>query len=303
MAQSREHDDQIYEYGATASATGPPTPTLAPEVAPPAPPPPPAGPTPPKGRRTMWIAVVAVVVVVVVVIAALVLLMGSNSGGGTSATIGMATPYSQALPLAVTADASQSGGPWTLVAGLGLGLASGVVGPNLATLGNSDCVFTPAPGSPSTISFPGTASTAAAGTVATWIFFAKNASASVILWTEVSDGSAAPLELTTGTNCIGSFEELSTISGTSVVDSTVVAAAMNSGGGSGFLLNHTDASQEFGLFGGVTADGDSPVWSVSYTTCAFMATTGGSGTGINAYYNATTGAVLTAPTVQTGETR
>jgi len=249
----------------------------------------------------MWIAVAAVAVVVVVVIAVFVLLMGSNSGGGSGAVVGTPAAFSQTMPLAVAADSSESGAPWTIVAASGLGIPGGVVGANLAIVDGSGCTFTPTSGSPSTITFPGTPSTAAAGTLSTWLFFAKNASENVLLLTEVSDGTALPLVTATGSSCVATFVALSVVNASAVIDSPVVAASMNMGGGSGFLENHTGASQLFVLFGGSPTDGGSPIWSVSYTTCPFTANSG-SGSGIIADYYATSGAVLSAPTSQTGVT-
>jgi len=294
MALAPPNDEPIHEYGATSPVAN----GAAPEgsAVPSSPPPAPAGPSPPRTRRNVWIAVAAVAVVAVVVIAIFVLMIGSNSSG-VNATVGTPVPYSQAVATGISGALSASGGPWTLVAAEGLGIPGGVTSPNLDSIGQSGCVYTPSPGAPTTVSFPGTPSNASAGELSTWIFFAKNTAASAILLIEVSDGSATPLVTATGASCVGTFTGLGAINATGVLDSPAIASELNQGGGATFLQNHTGATEVFILLGGESETSGNPTWTLLYSTCGFAATSG-SGTEITANYYAVTGTGLSGPTTE-----
>jgi len=173
------------------------------------------------------------------------------------------------------------------------------VGPNLGSIGGSSCTFTPAPGSPSTLTFPGTPANATPGEVATWVFFAKDVGLDSILLIEVSDGVSVPLATMSGSTCVSTFTQLGEISATSVVDSTLAASQMNHGGGSTFLQAHPEPTEMFILIGTSASLGAGPFWDVSYTTCAFTASSG-EGSDIMATYYAASGNPLSGPT--TGST-
>ncbi|MCI4343176.1 MAG: hypothetical protein L3J92_03550 [Thermoplasmata archaeon] len=294
MALAPPNDEPIYEYGTNPPGVNPATPEAA--TIPSAPPPAPTAPSPPKSRRNVWIAVAAIAVVAVVVIAIFVLMIGSNSGG-SNPNFGTPAPYSQAIVTGTSGALSASGGPWTIVAAEGLGLSGGITSPNLDSIGQSGCDYTPSPGAPTTVSFPGTPSNASAGELSTWIFFAKNTAASAILLIEVSDGSATPLVTATGASCITTFTSLGAINATGVLDSPAIASELNQGGGATFLQNHTGATEVFILLGGDSATSGNPTWTLLYSTCAFTATSG-SGTEITANYYAVTGTGLSGPTTQ-----
>lgn len=297
MGGSPEDGAPEYVYGAGPPATGPPSsgtsPPLSPEPA--GAPPAPTRPPPPPSRKKVWVALGAVVVVAVVILAIFVLLMGSNSSTGGSIPDGPSTTYVQAVPLAISEGQAAVGGPWTVVAAEGVGVSNGISQPDLDSVGNSGCTYTPSPGSPSTVTFPGTASNSTPGAVATWVFFAKDLSLDSILLIEVSDGSAVPLVTATGSSCVATFTDLGAINATSVVDSSTIASQLNQGGGTAFLENHTGAGQVLVLLGESAATGGNSIWYLSYTTCPFTATSG-TGFEITATYYAATGTTFTGPT-------
>jgi hypothetical protein len=244
--------------------------------------------------------VAAVVVAVVVVLAVLVLVEEGNSGGTPSVPLGTAASYSQAWPSAAAEAQAADQGPWTVVAAEGVGLASGISEPDLAEFGGSGCTYTPAQGSPSTLTLLGTPSNATAGTVAAWVFFAKNAGDSAILLIEVSDGTAVPLVVATGSSCVSTFGSLGSIDSTSEVDSTTIAGELGTNGGQTFLAAHAGATQLFVLLGESPATGGAPFWYVTYTTCAFGVASG-TGASLTAGYYAASGAQLAPPTSSTSE--
>jgi hypothetical protein len=307
---SAGNPEKEYEYGGPPPTDIPPSPVsgLTPSAAAPestepsattpmSPPVPPEPPAPPH-RRNQWIAVGAVVVVVIVVVAVLAFtLTGGPGTGGGGIPLGTPATYGQTVPIASSEGQLASGSPWTIVAAEGLYLPSGISGPDFNVFGGSGCTYTPAPGSPGTIVLPGTPTNATPGAVATWMFFAKNTALNTILLIEVSNGVAAPLVTATGSACVATFTDLGTITATSAVDSSAVAASLNAGGGTAFLQSHPGAVELFVLLGSSAADAGEPVWSVSYTTCAFAASSG-TGSEITALFNATSGDAFSGPTSQ-----
>ena len=271
----------------TPSMTPPATPT-------PVPPPRPT-------RRKPWLPLAAVVVAVGVVIATLFEAGGFNSNSSGSERVGIPVDYSAAVPLAAQYGQSASGGPWTVVAAEGIGVPTGITQPNTRFLAENGCTFSPAPGGTESVSVLATPSNATPGKVASWIFFATNASLNVVLLILVNEGTASALVLVTGCSEVANIAGLSAVSAQSVVDSTTVASEFDqSAGGASFLANHTSAVQLFSLIGPSASPSGSPGgWSIFYTSCG-LTPTGGSGSWIQAGYDANSGALLGGPSAGSG---
>ena len=271
-----------------------PTPPPPPAPVPPGPGVAPVYPPPPK---RYWTWVVVIVVAAVVVVAVLVFAGVFSSHGSSSVGNGTPAAFSAAVDVASSQGTSITGAPWTVVAADGIGIPSGLSEPNWEFVGSSGCTFTPVPGGSTQVTILGTPANSAAGEVATWVFFEKNASANVILLSAVSNGALIPLILVTGCSTVGTFATLSAVSASTVVDSTVIAASFNENGGSSFLSSHSGATQTFILIGGSSS---SPAaWDVEYSTCALTAS-GGSGDWLSGYYYASNGNVLSSPTSGSG---
>jgi hypothetical protein len=266
---------------------GPPGSTPAPGI----PPPPP----PPNSRKNLYIAIGAVVVVVVVVIALLAVLGVFNSSSPASGPMGSPLPYSQAIGPAQTSANTTQGGPWTIVAAEGIGIANGISSTNSEGVVGGSCTFTPVADSPSEVTIPGTPGNATGGSVAFWIFFATQTNSSAILLLSVTANAILPWGTITGSECSHAFGDLGGISNQRLIDSTTAAADLDSNGGTAFLSNHTGVSQEFILFGAEEATSNVAAWDVTYTTCGLTATSG-SGYEITAAFLATTGAIFEGPT-------
>jgi hypothetical protein len=254
----------------------------------------PVYPPPPK-RNWTWVAVIVVAAAVVVAVLFFTGVFSSHS----SSSVGTGTPvsFSDAAEVASSQGASITGAPWSVVAADGLGIPSGVSEPNWEFVGSSGCTFTPVPGGSAQVTILGTPANSVAGDVATWVFFEKNASTNVILLSAVSNGALAPLVLVTGCSTVGTFAGLSAVSASNVVDSTAVAASFNENGGSSFLSYHPGATEMFILIGNSTSTPSA--WDVEYSTCALTAS-GGSGSWLSGYYDASNGNVVTGPTSGSG---
>lgn len=224
------------------------------------------------------IGAVAVVVIVLLAVFAGALRLPAPTAG-TSVQEGIPLPYSEVSGPAESEQATLPGAPWTPDGVLGFGLATSYRGAGGLISG---CTALWQNGS--TIEVPATPSDATAGTVAFWAMASSNASGDVLL-TYVTDLAGALLAsnsvVVTG-GCTASFTELGAIP-TPVVDSTVVASATNTGGGSGFLASYPQATELFALLG--------PYWEVQYTTCSPFAS-GGTGANYVALFWATNGTLF-----------
>lgn len=240
--------------------------------------------------------VVTVAVVVVVVLLVLLVSGVLNLGGSSGSGVGTPVPYSQAVPVAIREGQNATGGPWTVVVAEGLGIPSSVSQVSPASATGNGCTFTNPPGASGVVSIDGTASSAAPGTVATWVFFAKNVSANVILLISVSNGQASPISLVTGCTFVSEFSNVDPISATGVVDSPAIASSFNSAGGAGFLKNNSGATEFFLLYGADPAESSSSFWGVEYDTCALTATSG-TGSLFEGSFDATSGATIGPPTL------
>lgn len=254
----------------------------------------PSPPVSPAGPRRHWIPYAAAAVAVIVVLSVLALSGVLTRGGGSAGTqYGTPAPYSQAVGPAQTAAATVSGGPWTLRAAFGVAVSASSTGATAGEITGSGCTATAVPGGPSTFSLDATPSNATAGTTAVWIFFATDPTDSETLLTVVTDGVGVPVALVGGASCSNPFVQAATIGDATVVDSTVVAAAIDSAGGSAFLSGHSVQTQSFILLG-VSASSGGPEWYVSYSTCPLVSA-GGTGTAFTGVFNATSGQVVLAP--------
>jgi len=239
--------------------------------------------------------IVAVVVVAAIVVLAVLLLSNPFQSSGSSVGAGTPVPYSQAVPVAIAKGQGAPGGPWTIVAATGIGVASGISDSSPASFSGSGCTFSTPSGGSTVTTVLGTPSNATPGEVSSWVFFAKNASSNAILLLDVSDGQASLWALVSGCSGVSTFTGMSGISASGVVDSTTVAAAFNAAGGSAFLSNHTSVTHFFFLLVASSATEGTSFWEVSYTTCALTAT-GGSGSSLIGVYNAVSGSLFDGPT-------
>jgi hypothetical protein len=233
----------------------------------------------------------AVVVVLAVLVAA-----GVFNSGTSSSSVPDGTPaaYSSAVSAATAEGRVAVGGPWAVVAGIGVGLSSGISQPNAGTFVGSGCTYTAPLGASPTVTVLGTPSNATPGKVATWMFFAKNDSGDVILMMIVNNGNASVAVLVTGCSGVSTFAQEGVINATNVIDSTTVATEFDASGGSTFLANHTSVTQLFVILGSSSSWGSYPVWEASYTTCSLLAV-GGTGSFLVAYYYADSGSLLQGP--------
>lgn len=231
---------------------------------------------------------VLVVVIVVVILAVIggvvgVVLLRSLPHSGTSAfgpaPVGTALDEAAAARAGDARENSTSGGPWSATAIYGLGLSGGYNGssgfvPGCSTVWENG----------SNLLVPVTPTSAAAGFVSGWLFFAKNPSSELLITAVYQTGTAitASNVIILQGSCITAFTALGPVP-SSIVDSTTVVASTNSMGGSTFLSSHTVQAVSLIVLG--------DYWSVEYTTCSFFAPSG-SGENYTAIFDATTGATL-----------
>ncbi|HTT73724.1 MAG TPA: hypothetical protein VMG99_06220 [Thermoplasmata archaeon] len=284
-------------------ATSPPAspPPVGPGAVPPAPAGPaapfvaPMGAPSPRRPSRRWIAVGAIVVVAVAVLAALAV-SGVFSASSSSNGTGPVASYDQAFPTGAATASAAPGGPWTIVAAIGLGIPSSITSANSAdTEVGSGCTFTPVAGSPSTFTIYGSPSSAAPGAVGAWVFVALNGSSGSIVMIAVSGGTGTALVVGSGSACTSEFSPLAAIDVATGVDSTTIAASFNANGGGAFLSANAGATQEFVLLG--AGSGYPAAWAVIYSTCG-LTQTSGTGNEIEGSYYASNAAPYGA--VQTG---
>jgi hypothetical protein len=227
-----------------------------------------------RGRRRITLAVVAIVVVVVVVLSVLLW-----PAPGRPVMYGTPLLESQAIGPGEIAQASMAGGPWDLVALVGLG-----VGTSPSGLGHFLAGCSTVWANSSGFVVVATPSNASAGEFAFWLMVATNVSG-VALLTGISDTNGtvvATNDLVVEGTCIDQFDAYGAISG-SVVDSSVVATAANASGASFFLTNYSVSAQVVALLG--------PYWEVLYTTCSVFSPKG-TGYSLEVLYYASNGNFL-----------
>jgi hypothetical protein len=255
------------------------------------PPSPSTVPSPPR-RRWVWIAVVVVVLVAVV---ALLYWGGIFTPGSTAQNVvGSPSSFSQNEHSVGSAASNTSGGPWKLVAAVGINMTTSYSGPDLSSFGagGSGCTFSPAQGAPASPTLPSTPRSAVPGTAAGWLFIAIAPSNDVMIYLYAQNTTSA---LFAGNPACGAeFSGAVSLTSTSVVDSTVVAASANADGGASFLAAHPGATELFIITGSSGAVG----WVVEYTTCPLTATSG-SGTQFEQGFEATSGVTIIGPSTTT----
>ncbi|HLM92058.1 MAG TPA: hypothetical protein VK424_08470 [Thermoplasmata archaeon] len=242
----------------------------------------------------MVVVVVVVVVILVVGVLAFAGVFTPSSSTGQGLT-GTPVSYDQVSSAGANAVQNESGGPWRLVAAVGLGLATSASGSIAANAVVSGCTATPAPGSPSGGTLPATPTGSPAGSVALWMFIAANSPGDILI-IAVTQNATVPLFILSG-SCTSEFSDLGSIAGLSVVNSPLIANTTNSAGGSAFLTSHPGTLQTFILFGpGIPHAPDMPIWGAEYNTCGLAST--GTGTLFIALYDASSGSPYGSPMTQ-----
>jgi len=238
------------------------------------------------------VAVVVVVVVVVSVLALAGVFSPSRSTG--QGLTGTPVSYSQVATSGASAVQSESGGPWSFVGAVGLGLTTAFSGSVAEGYVASGCTSTPAPGSPSGGTLPATPTGSPPGAVAVWMFIGTNYDTGQVLMVAVTQTATAPLFLVTG-SCVADYTIAKSVNGLALVNSTSIAQDADAAGGDQFLKTYPDALQTFVLVGpGQPHTPDVPVWAADYTTCQPGAT--GGGFRFLAIYNGTNGSPFGSPT-------
>ncbi|MFZ0699193.1 MAG: hypothetical protein WAN74_03260 [Thermoplasmata archaeon] len=248
---------------------------------------PPVPPPSSSRRRAQWTAVGAVVVVVVLVVGGLFWLGVFSSGSASG--ISTNPPYSSALGAASSTVHGASGGPWTIVAGVGIALASNVTEPatNISNeFDTSGCIFAWQGAPPTLVTFPATPAQATPGTAGAWAFVSTNPSLSALV-TVVTDAGAVNLFTISG-SCAADFALLSSLPG-NAVDSTHAAASANTAGGTTFLIAHPEAARVYAI----AAAGPLAFWDVTYSTCPLISNPNATGLQFNLTEYASTGTPVT----------
>jgi hypothetical protein len=203
-----------------------------------------------------------------------------------------ASPYltfSGAQSTAQGAAGSVSGGPWYASLGISLLTRTSFLEPTenvSGLLNDANCTYDWPHGEPANLEIAQTPASVAGGASAYWMVALKNASNGLLLET-ISDGSAQALVTMRGSECSKVASYLVQFP-PGTVDSPSVISAVNAAGGSKFLLAHPNATELWGVIGGISLGplgATNPEWYVGYTSCTFPAIAGASG----AYFNATVG--------------
>ncbi len=232
------------------------------------------GPAPRRARGRWPIVVLVAIGVVLAAVAVVFLLGGSSSAGGSGVS------YSSAARSAAPVANATAGGPWTLVVAAGIALAQSTLTAGNGSLG-SGCTYTSPSGGtiPTQLFVPAFSGSFASGVAPWWGLIYYRAATQSALLVNVVNGSAEALLVATG-SCTSSFQSFAPIP-SSVVDSSVAAAAVWKAGGSAFASQHSGVplNMEMALLGGgstclVTAG---PCWVVHYSPCNPLTSVGPSG--------------------------
>lgn len=207
------------------------------------------------------------------------------------------TTFSPAWTAANKAAASIAGGPWELVAAVGFAPVTASQTSGNSTLA-SGCAVTPVGGTITTsVYVPAFSGSLSAGAATWWGMFYLEPSTRHVLLVEVTDGTATPLLIASG-SCLSTYQNLSAVP-PDIVDSSVAAAAIWNDGGSAFVSTHSGLSLnlEMAIAGGGTFRGYSlpgPTWVIEYTPCPPLGLTGpaGSQPQLEGLVNATSGSPL-----------
>lgn len=238
----------------------------------------------------MVVGIVAVIVVTGIVALTL--------RGTESAPNGAVPPYSSASRAAGQVVSGVPGGPWDLVVAAGLGLTAPALAPVNSTLG-SNCTYNSPLGGPppSSVFVPRYGGGFDSGGSPWWGMIYFQSTSHQALLVEVLNGSARATLIASG-GCTDTFQSYGSIPG-NVVDSSAVATAVQTAGGSAFLSEHAQEkfNRVLGLAGGGTACilTSGPCWLVEYTPCNPLSSSNpaGSQPEFLALVNGLTGAVIT----------
>lgn len=252
----------------------------------------PAPPAAPARRRWLY-PILGVVVVAVVVIAALAA-TGNLPFGSKSSAPPTDLTFSQASSAASSRSGSVSGGPWYGVVAVAVLSRATILEPatNLTSvLADLNCTSHWISGQPSNVAIPATPTSAGTGTSAFWTVVLKNTT-NVLLLETVSQGSASPVLTLTGANCSEAAGYLVSFGG-GLQDSPSVVAAANAAGGASFLAEYPNATEFWGILGGLTYGiiSTSAEWGVEYTSCSLPGGADSEGAVFNATVGGTSGVV------------
>lgn len=251
--------------------------------------------------RRLWPALVAAVAVVVV----LSLLLSGVLTPTHGSTGNPATPtFATASAAAASAASSTAGGPWSLVASLGLDTTLSVT-ENVSGVAESGCTFASVgTGPPPTqVYLPAYSGSFSAGASPFWGMIYVERSTQQMLLIGVLNGTALPVGVASG-SCVQTYSNLTDVP-PAVVDSSAAASTAWSNGGSAFVAAHSSStlSQEMiviggGKFSGITLGAS---WVIEYTTCPLNGTGAPSGSQpeFQALIDAESGALETAFTTST----
>lgn len=246
------------------------------------------------GRNARRTGVVTAVVVIALVVGGLFWL-GAFSAR-TAQGISSSPPYSSALGAASPTAQGASGGPWTIVAGVGIALATNVTEPALnisGEFGSLGCTFSWIGGAPVSVTFPWTPSNVAPGNAGAWAFISTNGALEALV-TLVAGSSATNLFTLSGSCAVG-FAGLASLPG-GIVDSTTAAASADGAGGAGFLVGHPNAERLYTIATVGTPPLSVSIWHVVYSTCPVISHANTTGYQFNITEDATTGVPITSGT-------
>lgn len=232
------------------------------------------------------VVVGAVVAVVVIVVVATILILAFPGGTSYAST----SDYNSSKNVANSAADNYTGGPWVPVWAIGVSTTS--------ALSSSDsdfesalfaCSTSSVINAPSTITFPATSGSAAAGTEGVWLLYYTSQVTENGLLVMVQGNSSVLMFTGSGCDFLSTFTNISS----ATVNSPAAAATVNANGGSAFLANNSVSLrfvELFSVLGELT-------WALEYSTCGFLSA--GTGSTYLGYVNAVTGAFLSG-SAQTG---
>jgi hypothetical protein len=264
--------------------------------------------------RNMIIVVVVVVIIAIVLIAGLYAAgVGPFSTSGSGGSGGVAgESYSTAVTQAKPAASSTSGGPWTVVAGIGVN-APNTLKVNATSLNSvsGSCTEKVLAGASGITSLPGSSSAVSTGTTPIWIIEFTNSSGAILEVAVLGGTATAVLEESAYGSCLGG--SVATVSQPStVVDSPAAASAALAAGGTAYLNQHSGVFAEYVLIPteidtilGTSTLVTSASWVIVLTNCnpsltSTTTTDGKTSAQFIAYINATTGVVSHTLTTSSG---
>jgi hypothetical protein len=180
-----------------------------------------------------------------------------------------------------TEAADARGGTWGVVYAVGLNDPSSLSRPFIGDNGGSHCSFQPLSSS-GNVTIPRASGNVSAGGSPYWAFVLRNTSGA-ILGVSVTSGSASVFG-TGNLQCqLHWGTPLETLPA-STMNSTTAMTLANAAGGSAYLRNNTTASVTMEVEANVTGErGNSPTWTITYSTCSVDTASPGTGGPVNSY--------------------